>query len=109
MNANMNKVMNHVRLPLMAGALVAACAGSAAAMSPGEAIDQGVVDQSLKQDVRLVCHPDGRCFEVRHRYYEEPGYYRSYGWRDYDYDGGPYYGGPSVGFSFGFGGGRHHW
>jgi hypothetical protein len=111
MNSIMSTMMNNVRLPLMAGALVVACAGSALAMSPGaltvdQASDQGL-DQSLVQDVRLICHANGRCYEVHRRFYEEPGYYRSY--RDYDYDGGPYYGGPSVGFSFGFGGGHHRW
>jgi hypothetical protein len=100
----MNRIMNHIRLPLMAGGVLAACAGSAAAMSPG-----GLVDPGLVQDVRLVCHADGRCFDVHRRFYGEPGY-RSYDWAPgYDYYGGPYYGGPSVGFSFGFGGGHHRW
>jgi hypothetical protein len=103
MNDIMNKIMNHGKIPLMAAALATACAGSALAMSPGDL----AVDQSLKQDVRLICHPNGRCFDVHRRFYEEPGYYRAY--RDYDYYGGPYYGGPSVGFSFGFGGGHHRW
>jgi hypothetical protein len=101
----MNALMNSIKLPLMAGALLAAFAAPAAALPAGEL----AVDQSLKQDVRLICHAYGRCYEVHRRVYEEPGYYRSYGWGpDYDY-GGPYYGGPSVGFSFGFGGGHHHW
>jgi hypothetical protein len=101
--------MNIIKLPLIAAA-VAVCASSAMAMPFGEP----GVDLSLKQDARLVCHANGRCYETRRawRDYDEPYYARrSYGYYapDYDYYGGPGWGGPSVGFSFGFGGGHHRW
>ena len=98
--------MSTIKLSLIAAALTAICTVPALAMPLGEPL----VDQSLKQDVRLVCHPNGRCFETHawaRRYYDEPYYgRRSYGYYAPDYD---YYGGPSVGFSFGFGGGHHRW
>jgi hypothetical protein len=96
----------NIKLPLIAAAVAAVCTGPALAMPIGEPL----VDQSLKHDVRLVCHANGRCYETHSRvmrYYDEPYYApRPYGYYAPDYD---YYGGPSLGFSFGFGGGHHRW
>lgn len=102
---------------LLKGSKLKMWAGPTLAMPSGELGG----DQNLKQDVRLICHEDGRCYETRRRalrYYQEEPYYapRSYGYYapSYDYYGGPGYGyggygGPSVGFSFGFGGHHHGW
>src|ERR1700682_2524364 len=77
--------MNNIKLPLLAAALVAVCTGPALAMPFSDLSGQ---DQSLKQDVRLVCHANGRCYETRraarYRYYEPNYSYapRSYGYYD---------------------------
>jgi hypothetical protein len=80
--------------------------------------DLAAQDQSLKQDVRVVCH-NGRCYDTRRtaRYRYAPNYDyapRSYGYYDepgYGYYGSPGYGygGPGIGFSFGFGGHHRGW
>jgi hypothetical protein len=101
--------MNNIKLPLFAAALVAVCTGPALAMPFSDLYGQ---DQSLKQDVRVICH-HGRCYETRRAaryYYGEEPYYAP---RAYDYYGGPGYGyyggGPGIGFSFGFGGHHRGW
>jgi hypothetical protein len=108
--------MNDIKLPLIAAALVAVwTTGPAPAMPLGELVG----DQNLKQDVRLICHEHGRCYETRRRvprYYEDEPYYapRSYDYYapSHVYYGGPGYygyGGPGIGFSFGFGGHHRGW
>ncbi len=90
---------------LAAGILGGLMATAAAAMPVTDLASQS---QSLVQDVRVVCNQWGRCYETRRyvrRYYDQPSYY--YAPRAYRYSDAPGYGyyggGPSVGFSFGFG------
>src|ERR1700682_6530314 len=74
--------MNNIKLPLFAAALVAVCTGPAFAMPFSDLSDQ---DRSLKQDVRVICHANGRCYETRRAaryYYGEQPYYAP---RAYDY------------------------
>jgi hypothetical protein len=98
-----------------AGALMATSASAAPLLNQGNSI----VPPALAENVRLVCDEYGRCYRtggpryVERRYYGdsyasgrrayvEPGY--GYAQPGYGYGGG-YYGGPSIGFSFG--GGRY--
>ena len=95
-----------------AGALMATSASAAPLLNQGNSI----VPPTLTENVGLVCNEDGQCYRTRgrryveRRYYDdsyaygrryvEPGY--SYAQPGYGYGGG-YYGGPSIGFSFGTG------
>ena len=80
-----------------------------------------VVASTAPASAYVVCNHWGRCWNV-HRHYYYPAYYGYYGSPYYDpyyYNDdygypyyGPsygYYGGPSIGFGFTFGGGDHHW
>jgi len=89
-----------------------------------------VVASTAPASARVVCDQWGRCWNTHRHYY--PAYYGTYGYPygypAYDpyysgysgYYGAPYYGpsyygpsygyygGPSIGFGFTFGGGDHH-
>ncbi len=72
---------------------------SEAGAAPINPADIGTSEVSNVEHVRIVCNKQGRCWRVhkpyytQRSYYSEPGYYdrRAYG----------YYGGPSIGLSFG--------
>ena len=99
--------MKIITLPLLA-AVAALTIGSAAAMPFSAGNGTAVLNESLVQDVRVVCNRHGNCWNTnRYRstrrsyspgYYNRPGYYAQPG---YDY-----YRGPRVGVGigpFGFG------
>ena len=91
----------------------------ATSASAAPLLNQGnsIVQPALAENVRLVCDEDGRCYRTRGRRYVERRYYsdsyaygrRGYAEPGYGYAqpgygyGGGYYGGPSIGFSFGTG------
>ena len=83
---------------LAASAICAVSVGSASAMpfaNPASA------QESLVQDVRLVCDRFGRCYNTnRGRYYGNRYGYRS-GYRSYGYDRGYFNRGPAVGIGVG--------
>lgn len=96
-----------------AGALMATSASAAPLLNQGNSI----APPTLTENVGLVCNEDGQCYRTRgrryverrynddsyaygRRAYVEPGY--GYAQPGYGYGGG-YYGGPSIGFSFGTG------
>jgi hypothetical protein len=106
--------MKTFTLPLLAVVAIGSLtAGSAAAMPFSANNRTAALDESLVQDVRLVCDRRGRCWNTRSaryrsRYYAQPGYYYAqpgYYPPGYGYGYG-YYGGPRVGVGigpFGFG------
>ena len=80
--------------------------GAASAMPISNLSDQ--VPSAAVDQVRLVCDRYGRCFQSHPRYrvvqpYGPRYYAPAYRPRTYGYAPGYYGGGPSVGFSFGFG------
>jgi|SRR6266478_1401336 hypothetical protein len=105
--------MTRTILLAAAGAFLATSASAAPLLNQGNSI----VQPALTENVRLVCDEDGRCYRTRGRRYVERRYYsdsyaygrRGYAEPGYGYAqpgygyGGGYYGGPSIGFSFGTG------
>jgi len=105
--------MTRTILLAAAGAFLATSASAAPLLNQGNSI----VQPALTENVRLVCDEYGRCYRTRGRRYVERGYYgdsyaygrRGYAEPGYGYAqpgygyGGGYYGGPSIGFSFGTG------
>jgi len=105
--------MTRTILLAAAGAFLATSASAAPLLNQGNSI----VQPALTENVRLVCDEDGRCYRTRGRRYVERRYYSdsyAYGRRGYAEPGdgyaqpgygygGGYYGGPSIGFSFGTG------
>jgi hypothetical protein len=103
--------MTRTILLAAAGAFLATSASAAPLLNQGNSI----VQPTVTENVRLVCDEYGRCYRTR-RYVERPYYGDSYaygrrGYAEPGYGyaqpgyGGGYYGGPSIGFSFG--GGRY--
>jgi len=105
--------MTRTILLAAAGAFLATSASAAPLLNQGNSI----VQLTVTEHVRLVCDEFGRCYRTRGRRYVERRYYgdsyaygrRGYAEPGYGYAqpgyGGGYYGGPSIGFSFG--GGRY--
>ena len=105
--------MTRTILLAAAGAFLSTSASAAPLLNQGNSI----VQTALTENVRLVCDEDGRCYRTRGRRYVERRYYgdsytygrRGYAEPGYGYAqpgygyGGGYYGGPSIGFSFGTG------
>ena len=105
--------MTRTILLAAAGAFLATSASATPLLYQGNSI----VQPALTENVRLVCDEDGRCYRTRGRGYVERRYYgdsyaygrRGYAEPGYGYVqpgygyGGGYYGGPSIGFSFGTG------
>ena len=101
--------MKNITLPLLAAVAIGAITiGSATAMPFSANNGTAVLNESLVQDVRVVCNRNGNCWNTsRYRsarrayspgYYNRPGYYAQPGYG--------YYRGPRVGVGigpFGFG------
>ena len=82
---------------LAASAIGAVSIGSASAMPFA---NPALAQESMVQDVRVVCDRFGRCYNTnRGRYGYRGGYNR--GSRAYGYNRGYYRGGPSVGIGVG--------
>ncbi len=95
----------NIRLTLLAAAAIgAASIGSASAMPFDN--KAAAPDDSLVQNVRVVCDQFGRCYETRRnravryyapRAYDRPAYYNG-GYHSHDYG---YHSGPRVGIGVG--------
>ena len=108
--------MKTFRLPLLAAVAIVASmgaitTGSAGAMPFNSNIGSAVLDDSLVQDIRVVCNSRGQCWNTNRRYRSVrraygPRYYRPGYYAEPRYGYGNYYGGPRVGVGvgpFGFG------
>jgi hypothetical protein len=90
-------------LTIIAGLALLTSAAGAAPLNPGAI---GSSELSNVEQVRLVCNEYGRCWQTRgpryvERYVDDDSYVVRRGY--YDRPGYGYYGGPSIGFSFGTG------
>ena len=96
--------MKIITLPLLA-AVAALTIGSAAAMPFSAGNETAALNESLVQDVRVVCNRHGNCWNTnRYRRSYSSGYYNRRGY--YAQPAYGYYRGPRVGVGigpFGFG------
>jgi hypothetical protein len=96
---------------ILAAAAATALLTTAATAAPLGVQDIGAQTSGVEQ-VRMVCDEYGRCYRSRGPRYVQRSYGYGGGYRGYDdgprYERRGYYGGggPSIGFSFGGGGGR---